>query len=110
MAINSGSSLTVDAAGIVLMKDDLRDVVNALRISKMAFKRIKINLILSFCYNILLIPLAMGVFYPIGLTLNPMLAGLAMAASSISVMISSLLLKTYRSLEEKSGKKAASDY
>jgi len=101
VAINSASSLTVDAAGIVLMKDDLKDVVNALRISKKAFLRIKINLGLSFFYNIILIPIAMGIFYPLGFTLNPMYAGVAMALSSISVMFSSLLLKTYRPLENR---------
>lgn len=99
VSINSANSLTVDAAGIVLIKDDLKDVLNALRISRMAFKRIKINLGLSFFYNIILIPVAMGIFYPAGFTLNPMYAGIAMALSSVSVMMSSLLLKTYRPLD-----------
>lgn len=100
VAINSASSLTIDAAGIVLMKDDLKDVVNALRISKSSFRRIKINLFLSFIYNIILIPIAMGIFYPAGFTLDPMFAGIAMAASSLSVMVSSLLLKLYRPLKD----------
>lgn len=98
VAINSASSLTVDSAGIVLMKDDLKDVVNAIRISKVSFRRIKINLALSFFYNIILIPIAMGIFYSVNFTLNPMYAGAAMALSSFSVMISSIMLKLYKPL------------
>jgi len=65
VAINSASDITVNAAGIVLMKDSLYDVVNALRISKASFKRIKINFIWAFVYNIILVPIAMGVLFPI---------------------------------------------
>ena len=99
MAINSGSDITVDAADIVLMKDSLYDVVNAIRISRSAFQRIKINFCWAFLYNLLLIPIAMGVLFPLNqFKLDPMLAGIAMAASSISVVGSSLLLKFYRPL------------
>lgn len=87
----------MNAAGIVLMKDKLQDVVNAIRISKATFRRIKINFIWAFLYNIILIPIAMGALYPYyGIKLDPMLAGAAMALSSISVVLSSLLLKLYR--------------
>ena len=97
MAINSGSDITIDAADIVLMKDSLYDVVNALRISKSSFRRIKINFVWAFLYNILLIPIAMGILYPVNnFKLDPMLAGLAMALSSISVVISSLMLKIFK--------------
>jgi Cu+-exporting ATPase len=97
VAINSASDITVNAAGIVLMKDSLEDVVNAIRISKASFRRIKINFIWAFLYNLLLIPIAMGVLYPIhGFRMDPMLAGAAMALSSISVVLSSLMLKLYR--------------
>lgn len=79
------------------MKDSLEDVVNAIRISKASFRRIKINFIWAFLYNLLLIPIAMGALYPIhGFRLDPMLAGAAMALSSISVVLSSLMLKLYR--------------
>ena len=79
------------------MKDTLYDVINAIRISKMSFRRIKINFVWAFMYNILLIPIAMGVLYPANrFKLDPMLAGAAMALSSISVVISSLMLKFYR--------------
>lgn len=97
VAINSGSDITINAAGIVLMKDSLTDVINALRISKMSFKRIKINFFWAFLYNLLLIPIAMGILYPIKqFRMDPMFAGAAMALSSISVVFSSLMLKFYR--------------
>jgi len=97
VAINSGSEITVNAAGIVLMKDNLYDVINAIRISKSSFIRIKINFVWAFLYNILLIPIAMGILYPgFKFRLDPMLAGGAMAASSISVVLSSLMLKFFK--------------
>jgi len=100
VAINSGSDITVNAASIVLMKDSLYDVVNAIRISKSSFKRIKINFVWAFIYNLILIPIAMGVLYPAnGFILDPMYAGAAMALSSISVVLSSLLLKFFRPIK-----------
>lgn len=97
VAINSGSDITVNAASIVLMKDSLYDVVNAIRISKSSFQRIKINFGWAFVYNIILIPIAMGVLYPAnGFILDPMYAGVAMCLSSISVVVSSLLLKLFK--------------
>jgi len=103
LAINPGSDITVNAAGIVLMKDSLVDVVNAIRISKASFRRIKINFVWAFLYNLLLIPIAMGVLYPgYGFKLDPMLAGAAMALSSISVVLSSLILKLYKSFKANS--------
>ena len=109
VAINSGSDITVNAAGIVLMKDTLYDVVNAIRISKSAFRRIKINFVWAFCYNLLLVPIAMGVLYPVGFRLDPIYAGVAMAASSISVVISSLLLKFFRPIYDLKPKKGDKD-
>lgn len=79
------------------MKDCLYDVVNAIRISRNSFRRIKINFMWAFLYNLLLIPIAMGVLFPLNqFKLDPMLAGAAMALSSISVVISSLMLKCFR--------------
>jgi len=95
-AINSASDITVGAAGIVLIKDDLLDVLRAIQIAKKTFQRIKINFFFAFVYNITLIPVAMGVFFPLDkFKLDPMFAAIAMAASSISVVTSSLLLKTF---------------
>lgn len=79
------------------MKDNLYDVVNAIRISRNSFRRIKINFVWAFLYNVLLIPIAMGVLYPAnGFRLDPMMAGGAMALSSISVVLSSLMLKMFK--------------
>ena len=66
VAINSASDITVNAAGIVAMKDRLDDVLNAILISKSTFRRIKINFVWAFVYNIILVPIAMGFLYPIG--------------------------------------------
>lgn len=65
MAINSGSDITVNAAGIVLMKDNLFDVVNAILISQKSFTRIKINFFWAFLYNMILVPIAMGILFPL---------------------------------------------
>lgn len=92
IAMGSGTDVAIDAGGIVLIKNDLEDVVRALKLSKKTFKRIKLNLFWAFIYNILGIPIATGVFAGIGFTLSPEIAGLAMAFSSLSVVISSVLL------------------
>lgn len=95
-AINSASDITVSAAGIVFVKDDLRDVLRALLVASKTYQRIKINFLFAFLYNTILIPVAMGFFYPIGkFKLDPMFAAVAMALSSISVVSSSLLLRCY---------------
>ena len=87
----------MEAANIVLMNSNLKDVVLALDISKIALRRIKINFFWAFVYNITLIPLAAGAFYVwLGWRLAPIFAGTAMALSSICVVLSSLLLKCYR--------------
>lgn len=78
------------------MKDDLLDVLKAILIAKKSFERIKINFVFAFLYNLILIPIAMGFFYPIGgFKMPPMFAAVAMAMSSISVVTSSLFLKLY---------------
>lgn len=92
IAMGSGTDIAIEAGGIVLVKNDLRDVAQALTLSKKTFNRIKLNLFWAFIYNVLGIPVAAGVFYAVGLTLSPELAGLAMAFSSLSVVTSSVLL------------------
>ncbi|MFD1418275.1 copper-translocating P-type ATPase [Companilactobacillus keshanensis] len=92
IAMGSGTDIAIESGGIVLVKNDLRDVDRALALSKKTFNRIKLNLFWAFVYNILGIPVAAGIFYGIGLTLSPELAGLAMAFSSLSVVTSSMLL------------------
>lgn len=92
IAMGSGTDIAIDSGGIVLVKNDLRDVDRALALSKKTFGRIKLNLFWAFIYNVLGIPVAAGAFYGLGLTLSPEIAGLAMAFSSLSVVTSSVLL------------------
>ncbi|WP_225046505.1 copper-translocating P-type ATPase [Lacticaseibacillus kribbianus] len=96
IAMGSGTDIAIDAGGIVLVKNDLRDVATALALSQKTFGRIKLNLFWAFIYNVLGIPVAAGVFSALGVVLSPELAGLAMAASSLSVVTSSLLLNRTR--------------
>ena len=92
IAMGSGTDIAIESGGIVLMRNDLQDVVKALKLSQKTFKRIKLNLFWAFIYNTLGIPIAAGAFAAWGVALNPELAGLAMAFSSVSVVLSSLQL------------------
>ena len=92
IAMGAGTDIAIESAGIVLTRNDLTGVVRALDMSKKTFNRILLNLFWAFIYNVIGIPIAAGVFSGVGLVLNPELAGLAMAFSSVSVLISSLML------------------
>lgn len=96
IAMGSGTDIAIESGGIVLVKNDLMDVVKALTLSQKTFDRIKLNLFWAFIYNTLGIPIAAGLFVWANITLSPELAGLAMAFSSVSVVISSLLLNKVR--------------
>ena len=96
IAIGSGSDVAIEAGDIILIKDDLRDVVSALGLSRYLLRKIKQNLFFSFFYNSLSIPIAAGLLYPFtGFLLNPLIAGAAMAFSSVSVVANSLLIRRY---------------
>ncbi len=94
IALGTGAGIAIDSAGIVLMKGDLRSLTHAVRLSRATMMVIKQNLFWAFFYNGLGIPVAAGFFYPFfGWQLNPMLAGLAMSLSSLSVVSNALRLK-----------------
>ena len=92
IAMGSGTDIAIESADVVLTTNNLLGVVRAFDMSKKTFNRILLNLFWAFIYNIVGIPIAAGVFSGLGLVLNPELAGLAMAFSSVSVLISSLML------------------
>lgn len=97
VAIGSGTDVAIDSADIVLMHSDLLDVVTAIRLSQATIKNIKENLFWAFAYNTLGIPVAMGFLYIFGgPLLNPMLAGLAMSFSSVSVVTNALRLRRFK--------------
>jgi Cu+-exporting ATPase len=96
IAIGSGTDVAIESGDIVLIRDDLLDAVAAIQLSKKVMGRIKGNIFWAFAYNAALIPVAAGVLYPsFGITFKPELAALAMAASSVTVVSLSLLLKKY---------------
>src|SRR3989337_916825 len=96
VALGSGTDVAMEAGGIVLIKDDLRDVVASIQLSKRTVRKIKTNLFWAFFYNSALIPVAAGVLVALGVMLDPILAGAAMGFSSVSVVTNSLTLKRFK--------------
>lgn len=92
IAMGSGTDIAIESADLVLTTNNLLGLARAFDMSKKTFNRILLNLFWAFIYNLIGIPIAAGVFSSLGLVLNPELAGLAMAFSSVSVLISSLML------------------
>ncbi len=97
IAMGSGTDVAIEAADVTLMRGDLGGVVAAVELSRRTIRIIKENLVWAFGYNVVLIPVAAGVLYPLwGVLLSPILAGAAMAFSSVSVVTNSLRLKRWR--------------
>jgi Cu+-exporting ATPase len=96
LALAGGSDLALAAGDILLLSPDLRGVPRAVALARAVLRTIRLNLVWAFGYNVLLIPVAAGVFAPLGLGLNPVLAGGAMGLSSLFVLLNSLRLKRFR--------------
>jgi len=94
IAMGTGTDIAIEAAGVTLVKGDLRGIVKAIRLSRATMRNIKQNLFFAFVYNILGVPVAAGALYPLfGVLLSPMFAGAAMAMSSVSVVTNALRLR-----------------
>lgn len=97
MAIGAGTDIAIEAADIVLMRSNLEDVITAIDLSRSTFSRIRLNYVWALGYNVMGIPIAAGLLFPFtGFRLPPWIAGAAMAASSVSVVCCSLLLRYYK--------------
>ena len=97
IAVGSGTDVAMETGDIVLIKNDLRDVVVAIQLSKATMRKIRQNLFWAFFYNIALVPLAAGAFYPlIHVLFNPVYAAAAMASSSVTVVTNASLLRRFR--------------
>lgn len=96
VSINSGTDIAGNSSDVILINDNLLDIPNLLDISKKTIRNIKQNLFWAFFYNICMVPLAIGLLRPFNLTMNPMIAGLAMTISSLTVVFNALRLKRWK--------------
>ena len=106
VAIGKGNDIAIDAADVILMKDDMRDIVSSIELSKKTILNIKENLFWAFIYNVIGIPIAAGVFYhAFGLRLDAMVGSLCMSLSSVCVVSNALRLKRFKPYYQKENKK-----
>ena len=96
ISVNSGTDIAMDSSDVILTKNDLNGILNLINISKKTVRNIKQNLFWAFFYNVLMIPIAMGVFSGFGITITPMIASIAMMFSSITVILNALRLKNIK--------------
>ena len=99
VSINSGTDIAGDAADVLLMKDDLSKIITLLNISKKTITIIKQNLFWAFIYNILMIPIAIGLFKPFNISVSPMIASISMTISSLCVVFNSLRLRSDKNVK-----------
>ena len=93
VSVNGGADIASDSSNVILTQNNLNNIINLINISKKTVGNIKQNLFWAFFYNCLMIPIAIGVLKPIGISINPMIASLAMVLSSITVILNALRLK-----------------
>ena len=96
IAIGTGTDVAIEASDVTLMRSDLNSVVDAIKLSRASMRTMKQNLFWAFIYNVVCIPVAAGVLYPLGILLSPILASAAMAFSSTSVVLNSLRLRRFK--------------
>ena len=93
ISLNTGTDIAMDSSDVILIKDDLLSIVDLINISKKTVRIIKQNLFWAFFYNVLMIPIAIGLLKPIGISITPMIASISMVFSSITVILNTLRLK-----------------
>ena len=96
VSVNSGTDIAIDSSNVILMNDNIQKIIDLINISHKTIRNIKQNLFWAFFYNSLMIPIAMGLFKPLGIYINPMIASLAMVLSSVTVILNTLRLKKIR--------------
>ena len=96
VSVNSGTDIAMDSSDVILMKNDLKRILDLINISKHTIKNIKQNLFWAFFYNSLMIPIAIGIFKPWNISINPMIASVAMVISSLTVIFNALRLRNVK--------------